>query len=52
MARRIVDALARALAGRTTPSPYGAQPHFHQGAQGNAAACFVEHCDRPRLDVL
>jgi hypothetical protein len=51
MARRLVAALGRALSARTNPSPYGAEPHFHQGAHGNAAACFVPNCERPRLDV-
>ena len=51
MARRIVDALTRAFTARTIPAPYGVQPHFHQGAQGNAAACFDSRCDRPRLDA-
>jgi hypothetical protein len=51
MARRIVDAVTRALSARTITSEYSADPHFHQGAQGNAAACFDARCDRPRLEV-
>jgi hypothetical protein len=51
MARRIVDAVARAFSARTTPSPYGAHPHFHQGAQGNPAACFDPRCDRPQMEI-
>jgi hypothetical protein len=45
MARRIIDAVGRALT-RTDATDH---PHFHQGAQGNVAACFVQDCDRPKL---
>jgi hypothetical protein len=51
MARRLVAALTRALSGPSNPSPHGADPHFHRGAQGNVAACFAPGCDRPRLEV-
>lgn len=45
MTRRIIDAVGRALS-RTDRSN---DPHFHQGAQGNVAACFQHGCDRPQL---
>jgi hypothetical protein len=45
MARRVVAALKRALG-----EPYDG-PHFHQGAQGQPAACYVADCPNPRLDV-
>jgi hypothetical protein len=50
MARRIVAAVGRALS--ATPATANEnRPHFHQGAQGNPAACFETHCDRPQLDA-
>ena len=50
MTRRITDVVAKALAARaTTTTPE--HPHFHQGAQGNPAACFEPRCSRPQLDV-
>jgi hypothetical protein len=45
MTRRIIDVVGRALT-RTDRTDH---PHFHQGAQGNVAACFVHGCDRPKL---
>ena len=48
MARRLADAISRAL---TPPRREREQPHFHQGAQGNVAACFAARCDRPRLEA-
>jgi hypothetical protein len=51
MARRFVAAVSRVLNARTLPAPYGTEPHFHRGAQGNVAACFDGRCARPRLDV-
>ncbi|HMJ35789.1 MAG TPA: hypothetical protein VK501_17930 [Baekduia sp.] len=50
MTRRIVAAVGRALSAR----PIGDQhdhPHFHQGAQGNPAACFQPGCSSPRLHL-
>jgi hypothetical protein len=47
MTRRIIAAVGRALSAR----PAHDHPHFHQGAQGNAAACFAHGCDNPRLRV-
>jgi hypothetical protein len=49
MTRRIISALNRAF----TASPVNGtdDPHFHQGAQGNVAACFASGCDRPQLHV-
>jgi hypothetical protein len=50
MTRRILAAVGRALSAR--PATTGTDhPHFHQGAQGNAAACFAHRCDRPQLLV-
>jgi hypothetical protein len=49
MTRRIVAAVGRALTARPSATTQD-DPHFHQGAQGNPAACFVARCDRPRLD--
>ncbi|HEY6761477.1 MAG TPA: hypothetical protein VI318_18400 [Baekduia sp.] len=49
MTRRIFAAVGRALSARPTQSTD--TPHFHQGAQGNAAACFASGCDRPHLHV-
>jgi hypothetical protein len=50
MTRRIIAAVGRALSTRplehTEP-----RPHFHQGAQGNVAACFQAGCDRPHMHV-
>jgi hypothetical protein len=51
MTRRIADAVAKALSPRATTPHDHEQPHFHQGAQGNPAACFQPRCRRPRLDV-
>lgn len=48
MARRIMAAVGRALSARPASTE---TPHFHQGAQGNVAACFQAHCDRPHLRV-
>jgi hypothetical protein len=50
MTRRIIAAVGRALSARPTNTPTD-HPHFHQGAQGNAAACFATRCDRPQLLV-
>jgi hypothetical protein len=49
MTRRIIAAVGRALSAR----PIGStdHPHFHQGAQGNVAACFAHGCDRPQMQV-
>jgi hypothetical protein len=48
MARRIMAAVGRAL----SASPASTDtPHFHQGAQGNVAACFQAGCDRPQMQV-
>jgi hypothetical protein len=50
MTRRIIAAVGRAL----TPRPIEhtePRPHFHQGAQGNVAACFAHGCDRPQMHV-
>ncbi|HEV7493879.1 hypothetical protein [Baekduia sp.] len=50
MTRRIIAAVGRALSAR--PANVGTDhPHFHQGAQGNPAACFASGCERPRLLV-
>jgi hypothetical protein len=49
MTRRIIAAVGRALS--THPTHHTDNPHFHQGAQGNAAACFAPGCDRPQLLV-
>jgi hypothetical protein len=48
MTRRIVAAVGRALSARPTGLTHD-HPHFHQGAQGNPAACFQPNCDSPRL---
>jgi hypothetical protein len=50
MARRIIAAVGRALNASPVETTT-ASPHFHQGAQGNVAACFQERCDRPHLNV-
>jgi hypothetical protein len=50
MTRTIIAAVGRALSVRPSDVPTD-QPHFHQGAQGNVAACFTTGCDRPRLRV-
>ena len=50
MTRRIIAAVGRALSARPANIPTD-HPHFHQGAQGNAAACFASGCDRPQLHV-
>ncbi|HWH92461.1 MAG TPA: hypothetical protein VNT03_01255 [Baekduia sp.] len=49
MTRRIIAAVGRALG--TRPPASTERPHFHQGAQGNVAACFQAGCDRPHLHV-
>ncbi|MCW2985137.1 MAG: hypothetical protein JWR63_2707 [Conexibacter sp.] len=50
MTRRIIAAVGRALS--TRPATTGTEnPHFHQGAQGNVAACFAHGCDRPQMLV-
>jgi hypothetical protein len=49
MARRIIAAVGRALSASATETTE--TPHFHRGAQGNVAACFQAHCDRPHLRV-
>jgi hypothetical protein len=52
MTRRIVAVVTRALnAQATTTAQDHETPHFHQGAQGNPAACFEPRCSRPQLDV-
>jgi hypothetical protein len=52
MTRRIADVVAKAWAARaTTTTTDHERPHFHQGAQGNPAACFEPGCARPQLDV-
>ena len=48
MTRRIISAVGRALS--TRPATHN-DPHFHQGAQGNVAACFATGCDRPQMHV-
>jgi hypothetical protein len=50
MTHRIITAVGRALSARPADVPTD-HPHFHQGAQGNAAACFASGCERPRLRV-
>jgi hypothetical protein len=52
MTRRFIAAVGRALSTRpdTTPTDHET-PHFHQGAQGNVAACFAHGCDRPQMHV-
>ena len=50
MTHRIIAAVGRAFSARPADTPTD-HPHFHQGAQGNAAACFATGCDRPRLRV-
>jgi hypothetical protein len=50
MTRRIVAAVGRALSARPANASHD-HPHFHQGAQGNVAACFARGCDRPQLDA-
>jgi hypothetical protein len=49
MTRRILSAVSRALSAR--PAHSSDHPHFHQGAQGNVAACFQAGCDRPQMHV-
>ena len=49
MTRRILAAVGRALSTRPARNPE--HPHFHQGAQGNVAACFQAGCDRPHMHV-
>ena len=49
MTRRLIAAVGRALS--TRPAGSTEHPHFHQGAQGNVAACFAPGCDRPQLHV-
>jgi hypothetical protein len=48
MTRRIIAAVGRALSTRPAHTEH---PHFHQGAQGNVAACFAHGCDRPQLSM-
>jgi hypothetical protein len=48
MTRRLIAAVGRALTARPTATDH---PHFHQGAQGNVAACFQAGCDRPQMHV-
>jgi hypothetical protein len=50
MTRRIISAVGRALTARPRHTATE-HPHFHQGAQGNAAACFATGCDRPQMHV-
>jgi hypothetical protein len=50
MTRRIVAAVSRAFS-TTAADRTQDRPHFHQGAQGNPAACFEAGCDRPHLDA-
>jgi hypothetical protein len=50
MTRRILAAVGRALSTRPAGSSTD-HPHFHQGAQGNVAACFQAGCDRPHMHV-
>lgn len=50
MTRRMIAAVGRALSTRPTPQ-HEQHPHFHQGAQGNVAACFAHGCDRPHMHV-
>jgi hypothetical protein len=50
MTRRIIAAVGRALSARPIGTPQD-HPHFHQGAQGNVAACFTPGCDRPQMDL-
>jgi hypothetical protein len=50
MTHRIISAVARAFSARPADAPTD-RPHFHQGAQGNVAACFASGCDRPQLQV-
>ena len=51
MTRRIIAAVGRALS--TRPADHAEpRPHFHQGAQGNVAACFAHSCDRPQMHVV
>jgi hypothetical protein len=49
MPHRLVAAVGRVL--RTRPPATHAHPHFHQGAQGNPAACFAPGCTSPRLEA-
>jgi hypothetical protein len=49
MTRRFIAAVGRALS--TKPINATNDPHFHQGAQGNVAACFAHGCDRPQMHV-
>jgi hypothetical protein len=48
MTRRLLSAVTRAISPRPAHTDH---VHFHQGARGNAAACFDARCDRPQLDV-
>ncbi|MCW2996159.1 MAG: hypothetical protein JWQ18_3654 [Conexibacter sp.] len=50
MTRRIISAVSRALSPRPHHTPND-HPHFHQGAQGNVAACFASGCESPKLHV-
>jgi hypothetical protein len=52
MTRRIVDVVAKALAARATITTQDHEhPHFHQGPQGNPAACYERGCPRPQLET-
>ena len=51
MTRRIIAAVGRALSARPYAPTHHDHPHFHQGAQGNPAACFQPGCDSPRLHL-
>jgi hypothetical protein len=46
MARRIIAAISSAL--REQPAEI---VHFHQGAEGQPAACYDAGCESPRLRV-
>jgi hypothetical protein len=46
MARRIIAAIAGAL--REQPTDV---VHFHQGAEGQPAACYDAGCSSPRLSI-
>jgi hypothetical protein len=49
MTRRFIAAVGRALSTRPATPQHLQDPHFHQGAQGNVAACFAHGCDRPQM---
>jgi hypothetical protein len=50
MIRRTITAVGRVLNARPAGASHD-HPHFHQGAQGNVAACFASGCDRPQMHV-